>query len=448
MDTLLRGANVNEIAQLKQDGLSLSRISQITGFDRKTIRKYLQATKTPTYPRRTPRPKLLDAYQEYIDERLRAGVWNGVVLLRELKQRGYQGSYTRIKDYLQPLRQQADQVAVRRFETPPGKQAQVDWGDLGTITYPDATQQTLCGFVLNLGHSRAMFCEVTLDQKLPTLLAMHERAFAYLGGVPQEILYDNMKTVVLRTLTQGVDERGEIRWNPTFWDFALYWGFTARLCRPYRAQTKGKVESGVKYLRRNFLCGRSAADLAHLQLQLALWLAEVANVRLHGTTHRLVKEAWLEEKPFLQQVGTRPAYPCLHDVERLVAVDAFVAFRTNRYPVPWQAVGKEVVVRLAGDLVQILCEGQILATHPLCQERYQTLEAGEMHKGMPFGAGNARGKTKIAITVDAPVVEQRSLAVYSEDQDTDLAPYSLLAPGGTQDKATLPGVTAGKERVA
>jgi transposase len=104
---------VNEISQLKQDGLSISRISQITGFDRKTIRKYLQATKTPTYPKRQPRPRQLDAYKEFIEERLSAGVWNGVVLLRELKQRGYQGSYTRVKDYLQPRRQQADCVAPR-----------------------------------------------------------------------------------------------------------------------------------------------------------------------------------------------------------------------------------------------------------------------------------------------------------------------------------------------
>jgi transposase len=357
-----------------------------------------------------------------------------VVLLRELRQRGYQGSYTRVKDYLQPRRQQADCVAVRRFETPPGKQGQVDWGDLGTITYPDTTQQTLSSFVLNLGHSRAMFAEVTLDQKLPTLLAMHELAFAHLGGVPQEILYDNMKTVVLETLTQGVDERGEIRWNPTFWDFARYWGFTPRLCRPYRPQTKGKVESGVKYVRRNFLCGRNAADLADLQLQLQVWLAEVANQRTHGTTHRVVQEAWLEEKPFLQQVGTRPAYPCTLDVDRQVAVDAFVAFRTNRYPVPWQAVGKEVVVRLTGDWVQMLCEGQILVTHPLCQQRYQTLDAGELHKGMPFGPSNARRKTKIAIRVDAPVVEQRSLEVYSEGPDAELAEYSLFAEGVAKER--------------
>jgi hypothetical protein len=249
---------------------------------------------------------------------------------------------------------------------------------------------------------------------------MHELAFAQLDGVPEEILYDNMKTVVLELLTEGVDERGEIRWNPTFLDFTRYWGFTPRLCRPYRPQTKGKVESGVKYVRRNFLCGRHAADLADLQVQLRVWLAEVANRRTHGTTHRVVGEAWLQEKPFLQQGSTRPPYPFAHDEERQVAQDAYVAFRTNRYAVPWQAAGKEVWVRLVGEKVEIRCDHEVLVTHALCAGRYQTLKAPELHAGMPFGPGRSPTKTKIAIVVGAPVVQQRSLEVYAEVAELDL----------------------------
>src|ERR1044071_1170289 len=128
-----------------------------------------------------------------------------------------------------------------------------------------------------------MFCDIAPDQKMAAFLKMHEAAFAALGGVPQEILYDNTKTVVLKLLTQGVDTRGEIKLHPTFVDFARYWGFTPRLCRPYRPQTKGKVESGGKYLRDNFLCGRHADALDDLRRQLHVWNHTVALPRVHGT---------------------------------------------------------------------------------------------------------------------------------------------------------------------
>ncbi len=144
---------------------------------------------------------------------------------------------------------------MRRFETPPGQQAQVDWGTFGRLTSPTELPRTISGFVMTLGYSRAMFADVATDQTLPTFLRLHKAAFAALGGVPRELLYDHVKTVVL-----GLDDRGEIRWQPQFADFARYWGFIPRLCHAYRPQTKGKVESGIGYVRKNFLCGRTATD--------------------------------------------------------------------------------------------------------------------------------------------------------------------------------------------
>jgi transposase len=151
---------------------------------------------------------------------------------------------------------------------------------------------------LTLGYSRALMAEAALDQKLGTLLKMHEEAFRQLGGVPQEILYDRMKTVWLET-----DDRGETVWHPVFLDFARHWGFTPRLCRPYRAQTKGKVESGVKYVRRNFLAGlqgREPSGLSDLNAELRRWVWEVANQRVHGTTREQVSVRLATEKPALQ----------------------------------------------------------------------------------------------------------------------------------------------------
>jgi transposase len=224
---------VEDLGELKRQGLSIRAISRLTGLARKTVRRYLLAPEVPVYGPRVLRPSQLDGFKPYLEERMQAGVWNARVLLRELRQRGYSGGYTMLTDWLRPQRQSAQVVAVRRFETPPGKQAQVDWGHLGTLEMA-GQDRNLWGFTFTLGHSRVMMAEAALNQKLGTLLRMLEEAFRQLGGVPEEILYDRIRTVWL-----GADERDEIVWHPVFLDFAGYWGFRPRLCRPYRAQTKG-----------------------------------------------------------------------------------------------------------------------------------------------------------------------------------------------------------------
>ena len=181
---------MEEINQLKREGLSILAISNLTGYDRKTIRKYLlDPTATPEYPARPKPPGKLGPFKVYLDERLQAGVWNARVLLRELRSRNYTGGYTLLTDWLRPQREAARVVAVRRFETPPGKQAQVDWGHLGTIS-EGGEAHAMWGFTMTLGYSRRMMAEAATDQKLGTLLRMHEAAFQELGGVPEEILYD------------------------------------------------------------------------------------------------------------------------------------------------------------------------------------------------------------------------------------------------------------------
>lgn len=398
---------MNEIQELKRQGLSISQIAALTGFNRRTVRKYLAHPATPRYGPRAPRPTLLAPFAPYLNERLQAGVWNAVVLHRELQARGYTGSYSAVKRYLQPLRQQAAAVAVRRFETPPGQQAQVDWGDLGTLRFPDGAKQTLSGFVFTLGHSRALFADVATDQTLPTLLRLHEAAFAALGGIPREILYDQMKTVTL-----GTDARGEIVWHPTFRAFATYWGFAPRLCRPYRPQTKGKVESGIGYLRKSFLCGRLADSVADLRAQLSGWQREIANQRVHGTTHQVVAVAWAAEQSHLQPLLGRVPFPLSGGQLRRVGRDAYVTYQANRYSVPWQAAGQEVEVREVGGQIEIWRENQRMACHPHCRERYQVLTVAAHHQGMPWGPASRRGKPRITITAATPPVEVRSLSVY------------------------------------
>lgn len=406
---VLRGRDVQELEELKRQGLSIRAISRLTGYDRKTVRKYLrQPEARPRYgPRLAPVSKL-DRFKEYLGERLKAGVWNAQVLLRELRARGYPGGYTILTDWLRPQRQAATTVAVRRFETPPGKQAQVDWGHLGSLEM-NGHEWKLNGFTFTLGYSRTMMAEATLDQKLGTLLKLHEEAFRQLGGVPEEILYDRMKTVWLET-----DERGEIVWHPVFLDFSRYWGFTPRLCRPYRAQTKGKVESGVKYVRRNFLCGlqgREPSSLEDLNAQLRVWVWEVANQRVHGTTHEQVAVRWDVDQFSLQPLDGRPPYPYLDDELRKVARDAYVCWQGSRYSVPWSYAGKEVWVRERGSGVEVLYGRERIAVHSQAKHKHAVVTQAEHHRGIPLGARHQH-KTLIHIQDTAPVVEIRPLAAY------------------------------------
>ena len=382
---MLRGKDVHDIEEMRQTGLSVSAISEVTGYDRKTVGKYLlHAEGVPHYSRRSAQPGKLDRHKTYLEGRLKAGVWNAAVLLRELRERSYSGGYTILKDWLQPQRETARVVAVRRFETPPGRQAQVDWGHLGTLEL-DSIERQLWGFAFTLGYSRMMMmAEAALDQKLGTLLRMHEEAFRQLGGVPGEILYDGMKTV-----WQELDERGEVVWNPVFLDFSRYWGFTPRLCRPYRAQTKGKVESGVKYVRRNFLCGLQGRDpdsLEELNNQLRQWVWGVANQRVHGTTHEQVMALWDAGQMSLQPLRGRAAYPFAHEELRKVARDAFVCWQGSRYSVPWGYAGKEVWVRERGGDVEVHYGAQRIAVHAPAPRKHGIVRVPQASRGNPAGS--------------------------------------------------------------
>lgn len=260
------------IKDLYRAGVSVSDIARRTGHDRKTVRRSIAAPVLPAQPpTRAPRPCKIDPYVPYLQQRLALGVFNARKLFAELQQRGYPGRESQVRAWVQVRRPPTVPTATLRFETAPGEQAQCDWGHFGAIRAA-GVQRRLYGFIMTLGFSRVMYLEFTLSLDMAWWLRCHQHAFAYFGGVPRTVLHDNLKSAVL-----GRDPDGTIRWNPRYLDFAAHVGFTPRACAPYRPQTKGKVENGVGYVRRNFWVGLEFRDLADLNGQSVAWLDGTAN---------------------------------------------------------------------------------------------------------------------------------------------------------------------------
>jgi transposase len=319
------------ILELHQQGLTVSAIADRLGKDRKTVRKYIsQGLEPPAYGPRVPRPQVIDPYRPFLRERLAAYPELSVPrLCREIRAMGYTGGLTSVGDCVRELRPPHRGGFEVRFETPAGHQAQVDFAHFRAIFSDEPEQErVLWLFSMVLGHSRFLWARFCLHQDLATVLRCHIDAFESIGGTPREILYDRMKTAVL-----GERDTDGIVYNRSMLALAQHYGFGPRACKSYRAKTKGKVERPYRYIRQDFFLGRTFRNLEDLNAQLRNWLDSVANVRLHGTTQRLVDEHFREELPALQPLPTGPFSATL-ELTRRVSHEGMVSVGGNLYSVP------------------------------------------------------------------------------------------------------------------
>jgi transposase len=231
------------IRDLKQQGWSVSAIADELHLDRQTVRKHLLDAPQP-YKRENPAACKIDPYRPFLRERWEKGVHNARKLLDEVRGRGYDGGYSQLKLVVLPWREEGRERAFVRFETGPGEQSQMDWGHFGNWG-----GRRLYGFALTLCYSRMRYVEFTQSQDIHHLLASMVHSFRYFGGVTESVLTDRMKTVLLD------QTGGELHFNKKFLEFAAYYGFVPRVCRPYRPETKGKIESTVRFVKQNFWPG-------------------------------------------------------------------------------------------------------------------------------------------------------------------------------------------------
>jgi transposase len=298
-----------EIKVLARRGVAIREIARQLGCSRNTVKRYLKDEQAARYGPRQPRPTKLDPFKAYILERIEAARPHWIpaaVLRRELEERGYRGGLTQLKMFIAPHKRSEPDPVVR-FETPPGQQMQADF------THVRRGRDALLAFVATLGYSRASYVRFTTDETAATLCDCVREALAYFGGVPSHVLFDNAGTVVVERDAYG---EGQHRWHRLIRALAEEYGFSIRLCRPYRAKTKGKVERFNSYLKGSFLVPLAAtlkqsglkldADAANAHI--GRWLNEVANSRMHATTRERPDRRMAIERAALMPLPT-PVLP-------------------------------------------------------------------------------------------------------------------------------------------
>jgi transposase len=338
----------NAIVERRQAGTSVRGIARALGIARQSVQRVLDQlaaertglappTHLPSAPQR--RPSQLDAYEPVLRELpARYPDMTARRLFEELRARGFRGQYTIVRQRVSLLRPRPSKEPVIRFETPPGAQAQMDYG-VYDLDFTQEGRRRVYLFSYLLGYSRRAYLRFGDSQDFTTTIREHVRAFTYLQGVAATCLYDNQKVVVLRH-----DDDGPV-YNPRFLAFATHYGFKPWACKPRRPQTKGKSERRFHFAEISLLNGRTFHSLDHLNDVTAWWLANVADVRVHGETKQSAGERYAVEKAHLIALPAQP-YDTALVLYRSVNAEGFIAYRQNFYAVPWCHIGRLLPVRI------------------------------------------------------------------------------------------------------
>jgi transposase len=423
-DEVLRGQvmktpdDVAAMMRLKSLGWGAKRIARELGCSHHTVKGYLAAG--GTRPFKSPqRPRLLDGQEDWLRERFIRHRGNADVVRQDLKsEKGLAVSRRTLQRALQPYRQalKAEALATVRFETAPGQQLQIDFGE--RLVEIAGSQVKAFVFVATLGYSRRLHVRAFRSEKQEHWFAGLESAFRSFGGVPETVLMDNPRALVVR----HDRARRTVEFNDKLIAFAKHWRFSPRACAPYRARTKGKTESGVGYVKKNAIAGHAFDSWEAFEAHLARWEREVANERVHGTTGEApIARFARDEAHRLQALGDRPAFGALRELSRVVGNDCAVEVDTNSYSVPWRLIGERVAVTVSAGEVRIRHGAREVAVHRQGQGRRQRIVDPAHLEGV---AGGGRPQT---VVEPPPVIEARPRAPHLL---RPLAEYEAAIGGG------------------
>mgnify|MGYP001554099668 CR=1 FL=1 len=341
-------------------GWGSKRIAAQLGCSRNTVKRYLRlggwrASRMPL------RARKLEGLEAWLAERFERHRGNADVVRQELlAEHGIAVSLRTVERAAEPLRQQwrAQALATVRFETPPGAQLQIDFGERTVLIAGE--RERVYVFVATLGYSRRLHVRAFLHERQASWFDGMESAFTAFGGVTAEVLLDNARALVVHhdPLTR------EVQFNDRLLAFAKHWGFAPCACAPYRARTKGKDERGVGYVKHNALAGRAFASFAALEAHLEQWVREIADVRVHGTTGEAPAVRFArEEASALKSIAGKPPFTTARSLQRRVQADCCVEVERNAYSVPWRLIGEPVQVELGAGRIRIFHAGRQVAEH-------------------------------------------------------------------------------------
>ena len=364
-----------DILVLKRKGLTQRQIARKLGISRNTVKKYLDHQGYPEPHRsQTRRRSLLDAFQgnivAWLDE---DSEYKGTWIYDRLRSMGFAGSYEIVKRAVHQLKAERERIAYMRFETEPGFQSQVDFGEF-QVEEADGTIRTLYLFSMILGYSRKIYAEFIDRCDLPSFLDCHLHAFDYFGGVPEEILYDRMKNVYIRKLA------GKDHFNDTLVGFALHYGFKPRVAPAYAAWVKGKVERPYQFIREGFWRGYGFSGSERANRELLQWLAR-KDERVHGTTHEVVSQRFERERPHLQALPLQ-AFDTSWRVYRKVCKDCTVRFDGNSYVVPHTLVGKNLLLRVKDRSLRIFDDDCLVVTYAIPEGKGQLVQDRRFYEAL------------------------------------------------------------------
>jgi transposase len=367
-----------------------------------TVRRYLREG-GPALFCEPQRRTAFDGLDDWLRERFFRHDGNADVIRQELEGEhgiviGLRSVELRVQHWRRELK--AQKQATVRFETPPGRQLQIDFGD--TRVWIGGERVRVHVFVATLGYSRRLHVRPSLRERQTDWFEGLEGAFLRFGGVPAEVLFDNPRALVEHhdAMTR------EVRFKARLHAFARYWGFAPKACAPYRARTKGKDERGVGYVKRNAIAGRRFESWAAFKAHLDRWTREVADQRIHGTTGVAPAVRFAEETGALRPLAGRAAFGQLRDLVRKVQSDCAIDLDTNSYSVPWRLIGESVQVVVLGGRVVVRHAGQVVADHALCLGRRQRI-VDRAHLDGVVGASGP-----VCLPVPPPPTLLRPLAEY------------------------------------
>lgn len=402
-EEMLQPDEVAAMVRLHELGWGAKRLSKEFGCARNTVRRYLRAGGVVPFAK-APRKSAFDGLDDWLRERFFRHNGNADVIRQELASEhgiviGLRSVELRVQPWRRELR--AHKKATVRFETRPGHQLQIDFGD--TKVWIGEERIKIHLFVATLGYSRRMHIRPSLRERQTDWFEGMEGTFLRFGGVPTEVLFDNARALV----DHHDAATREVRFNAQLHAFARYWGFNPRACAPYRARTKGKDERGVGYVKRNAIAGRRFASWGAFLAHLDQWNREVADVRVHGTTGELPIVRFADEANALRPLSGRAPFGQLRDLARKVRSDCAIDLDTNSYSVPWRLVGETVQVVVLGGRVIVRHAGEVVADHAQCEGRRQRV-IERAHLAGLVGAAPARA----TMPPVAPPALLRPLAEY------------------------------------